>query len=152
VSVPLAVFLGVLGLALASIGIYTLLGRGRDEDAARKGSQFLLGLGDFLVHWFMWVIGPAERLALRFHATPDVFNFAGLGFGLLSGLLIARELLLAGPSPGGVCDILTAALHALTRTDSAYGKFIDSTLTVSSRCSRSRLRCLPARFPTDPWS
>jgi len=131
VSIPLAVFLGVLGLALASIGIYTLLGRGRDEDAARKGSQFLLGLGDFLVHWFMWVIGPAERLALRFHATPDVFNFAGLGFGLLSGLLIARgELPLGGwaIALGGVCDILDGRIARATRTDSAYGKFIDSTL------------------------
>ncbi len=37
----------------------------RDADAARKGTRFLLGAGDFLLHWFMWAIGPLERTLLR---------------------------------------------------------------------------------------
>ena len=52
----------VLGALFVSMVVYALSGGRRDADATRKGSQFLLGVGDFLVHWFMWVIAPAERL------------------------------------------------------------------------------------------
>lgn len=130
-SLSLLALLGVLAAALVSLAVYALLEPERDADATRKGSQFLMGLGDFLVHWFMWVISPAERLALRLHATPDAFNFAGLACGLLSGILIARgDLPLAGwaIALGGVCDILDGRLARALGVDSLYGKFIDSTL------------------------
>jgi len=130
-SLSLLAFLSVLGAALVSLVVYALLEIERDADATRKGSQLFMGSGDFLVHWFMWVISPAERLALRFHATPDTFNFAGLACGLLSGILIAvGELPLAGwaIALGGVCDILDGRLARALRLDSLYGKFIDSTL------------------------
>jgi CDP-diacylglycerol--glycerol-3-phosphate 3-phosphatidyltransferase len=130
-SAPLLAFLAAIGLALASMAVYALLGSGRDDDAARKGSQFLLGAGDFLVHWLMWALSPVERLALALGATPDVFNFAGLGCGLASGALIARgELALGGwaIALGGICDILDGRIARATRVDSRYGKFIDSTL------------------------
>jgi CDP-diacylglycerol--glycerol-3-phosphate 3-phosphatidyltransferase len=125
------VSLAVLGLALASMAVYALAGRRRDADAAGKGSQFLLGVGDFLLHWFMWALGPVERLSLRLGATPDFFNFAGLGCGLLAGLLIGRgDLPLGGwaIALGGVCDILDGRVARARRLDSSYGKFIDSTL------------------------
>lgn len=126
-----AVSLAVLGLALGSMAVYALAGRRRDPDAAGKGTQFLLGVGDFLVHWFMWALGPIERLALRLGATPDFFNFAGLACGLLAGLLIARgELPLGGwaIALGGVCDVLDGRVARARQLDSSYGKFIDSTL------------------------
>jgi CDP-diacylglycerol--glycerol-3-phosphate 3-phosphatidyltransferase len=125
------VALAVLGLALGSLAVYALTGRRRDADAARKGSQFLLGVGDFLVHWFMWVLGPLERLALRVGATPDAFNFMGLACGLAAGLLIARgDLPLGGwaIALGGVCDIMDGRVARARSLDSSYGKFIDSTL------------------------
>ena len=51
-------------LALASMVVYAAIGRKQDKDARDKGTQFLMGLGNFLVHWFMWAIGPIEmRLA-----------------------------------------------------------------------------------------
>jgi CDP-diacylglycerol--glycerol-3-phosphate 3-phosphatidyltransferase len=130
-SAPLLALLAALGAALLSMAVYAALGRGRDEDAERKGSRFLLGAGDFLVHWLMWVLSPLERFALRLGATPEVFNFAGLGFGLASGALIARgELPLGGwaIALGGICDILDGRIARATRVDSRYGKFIDSTL------------------------
>jgi CDP-diacylglycerol--glycerol-3-phosphate 3-phosphatidyltransferase len=110
---------------------FALTGGRRDADAARKGSQFLLGVGDFLLHWFMWALGPVERLALRLGLTPDFFNFAGLASGALAGLLIARGELPAGGwaiALGGACDVLDGRIARARQLDSSYGKFIDSTL------------------------
>ena len=103
----------------------------RDRDAEGKGSQLLLGAGDFFVHWFLWAIGPAERGFLRLGATPDHFNLAGLLLGLASGLLIASGRLEAGGwaiALAGVCDILDGRLARALKLSSPYGKFIDSTL------------------------
>jgi CDP-diacylglycerol---glycerol-3-phosphate 3-phosphatidyltransferase len=119
-----------LVLALASMGAYALGGLRKDRDATRKGSQFLMGAGDFLVHWFMWALGPVDRAALRLGLTPDAFNFAGLGLGAASGLLIARGELEWGGwaiAAGGVCDVLDGRLARALKVDSPYGKFIDST-------------------------
>ena len=110
---------------------YAVTGRRRDTDAEKKGSQFLLGVGDFLVHWFMWVLRPVERLSLRLGLTPDFFNFAGLFFGLLSGILIAADELELGGwaiALGGVCDILDGRIARARGLVSPYGQFIDSTL------------------------
>lgn len=130
-AVSLVVFLSVLAAALLSMPVYALVGPGRDPDAARKGSQFLMGVGDFLVHWFMWVISPAESLALRLGLSPDFFNFAGLACGVASGALIALGRLELGGwaiALGGICDILDGRIARALKLDSSYGKFIDSTL------------------------
>jgi len=120
----------VLLAALVSMAVYGLAGLRRDSDATRKGSQFLMGTGDFLVHWFMWVLGPLDRAALRLGLAPDAFNFAGLGLGILAGVLIASGHLHGGGwaiAAGGVCDILDGRLARALKVDSPYGKFIDST-------------------------
>lgn len=125
------VLFGVLGAALASMVVYAGLGRSRDADATRKGSSFMLGLGDFLVHWFLWAISPVERFFLAAGATPDVFNFAGLVFGLASGVLLGLGRLELGGwaiALGGVCDILDGRIARARNLTSLYGKFIDSTL------------------------
>jgi CDP-diacylglycerol--glycerol-3-phosphate 3-phosphatidyltransferase len=124
------VLLAVLAVLVASMASYAALGRRSDPDATRKGSQFLLGTLDFLVHWFMWLISPLERLFLRLGFTPDVFNYAGLALGLLSGVLIAGgELELGGwaIAAGGVCDIFDGRIARARGVASPYGKFIDST-------------------------
>jgi CDP-diacylglycerol--glycerol-3-phosphate 3-phosphatidyltransferase len=125
------VFAGILGAAVLSMAVYAATGRGRDTDALKKGSQFLLGVGDFLVHWLMWVLRPVERLALRLRLTPDFFNFAGLFFGLLSGILIGVDELELGGwaiALGGLCDILDGRIARARGLVSPYGQFIDSTL------------------------
>lgn len=124
-------FVVVLGLALLSMAVYALLGRGPDADAQGKGAQFAMGAGNFLVHWFMWVLRPVERLALAAGWGPDVFNFAGLACGAASGVLIGLGWLEAGGwaiTLGGVCDIMDGRVARATKVDSSYGKFIDSTL------------------------
>jgi CDP-diacylglycerol--glycerol-3-phosphate 3-phosphatidyltransferase len=121
----------VFALAAASMAAYALFGARRDADAERKGSQFLLGVGDFLVHWFMWVLGPLERMALRLGLTPDFFNFAGLVLGAASGLLIGAGRLEAGGwaiALGGVADIMDGRIARARKLASPYGTFIDSTL------------------------
>jgi phosphatidylinositol phosphate synthase len=122
----------LLGAAFASMVVFALVHRGRkDADAERKGSRFVLGVGDFLVHWFMWAITPAERALLRAGVGPDPMNAAGLAFGALAGILIGTGRLEAGGwaiALAGVADILDGRLARARGLSSAYGKFIDSTL------------------------
>ena len=121
----------LLGLAGLSMVVYAGTGQRRDQDALRKGSQFAGGSGNFLVHWFLWMIVPADRLFLRLGLSPDVFNFAGLCFGALSGAFIAAGRLELGGwaiALGGVADIFDGRIARARNIASAYGKFIDSTL------------------------
>ncbi len=127
----LVVLFGVLGAALASMPVYAALGRRADADAAKKGTQFLLGGGDFLLHWFLWAISPIERALVAANATPDAMNAAGLLFGLASGVLIALGQLQWGGWAivlAGICDIMDGRLARAFKLASPYGKFIDSTL------------------------
>jgi phosphatidylglycerophosphate synthase len=103
---PAVVVVGAaLGAVLLSMLAFALAGRGRrDADAERKGSRLLLGLADFLIHWFLWAIGPLERLLVRRGAMPDHMNAAG------------------------ACDVLDGRLARAHGVASPYGKFIDSTL------------------------
>jgi CDP-diacylglycerol--glycerol-3-phosphate 3-phosphatidyltransferase len=122
----------VLGAALVSMAAFAFVGRGRrDPDAERKGSTFALGAGDFLVHWLMWVLGPAERALLRAGAGPDHMNAAGLAFGVASGVAIGLGRLELGGwaiALAGVADVLDGRLARARQLSSPYGKFIDSTL------------------------
>jgi phosphatidylglycerophosphate synthase len=128
----LTVLAAVLGTAFASMFVFALVARGRrDADATRKGSSFLLGIGDFLVHWLMWALGPVERGLLRLGFGPDAMNAGGLLFGALSGVLIALGRLEAGGwaiAAAGICDILDGRLARHLKLASPYGKFVDATL------------------------
>ncbi len=128
----LVVLAAVLGTALASMPVFALLKGSRpDPDAAKKRSSFLLGSSDFLVQWLMWAIGPVERALLRAGAGPGLMNAAGLGFGLLSGILIGLGRLEAGGwaiALAGISDILDGRLARARQVASPYGKFVDATL------------------------
>jgi len=120
----------VLGLCLASMVVYALRGRKRDADQEGKGAQLFLGFGDFLLHWFMWAIGPTVRVSLRLGLTPDFYNFAGLLLGVLTGVALALGRLEAGGwliVLGGIADILDGRIARATGVASAYGDFVDST-------------------------
>ena len=131
-SPGLSIFVTILGIAILSMPVFAVTRRAqKDADAERKGSRFLLGVGDFLIHWFMWAIGPVERFLLKLGATPNHMNALGLLFGLLSGVLIGTRHLEAGGwaiALAGVCDILDGRLARAQEVASPYGKFIDSTL------------------------
>lgn len=130
-TLSLLALLTALGLAFASMAAYAWLGRRPDADAQKKGATFVLGMGDFFVHWFMWVIGPLERALLGRGFGPDAMNLAGLTCGVASGILIGLGRVELGGwaiAAGGVCDILDGRLARARNVVSRYGAFIDSTL------------------------
>lgn len=121
----------VLAVAIGSMFVYAAIGRKQDMDARDKGTQFLMGMGNFLVHWFMWVIGPIERLSLSLRLTPDFFNWMGLFFGGVAGVLFAFGHLGWGGVVillGGICDVMDGRIARSMKIASSYGAFIDSTL------------------------
>src|SRR5207244_7556153 len=62
----LAVLVASLAAVLVSMLVFALArGAPRDKDAEQKGSRFLLGAGDFLVHWLLWGLGPVEGAMRR---------------------------------------------------------------------------------------
>jgi CDP-diacylglycerol--glycerol-3-phosphate 3-phosphatidyltransferase len=128
---PGTVFLvAVFAAAIGSMVVYGFLGKKRDGDADGKGAQLFLGLGDFLLHWFLWAIDPAVRVSIRLGLTPDFYNYAGLLLGVLSGVFIAVGQLPLGGwaiALGGICDILDGRIARATGVASDYGDFIDST-------------------------
>lgn len=128
---PLGALLATVVIALVSMLVYAGLGRKRDADAQTKGTHFLMGAGDFLVHWFLWTLKPADALAARLGLSPDFFNVAGLSFGALSGLAIASGRLEWGGvaiALGGIADIMDGRVARARGLTNDYGKFIDSTL------------------------
>jgi CDP-diacylglycerol--glycerol-3-phosphate 3-phosphatidyltransferase len=130
VTTSVAILIGVFGAAFASMAVYALMGRKRDQDADGKGAQFFLGFGDFLLHWFLWAIDPSVRVSLRLGLTADFYNYAGLLLGLASGISIASgQLALGGWALAlcGVCDILDGRIARAMGVASSYGDFIDST-------------------------
>lgn len=121
----------VLAIAILSIFVYASVGRKQDEDAKDKGTQFIMGVGNFLVHWFMWAIGPIERISLGLGLTPDFFNWTGLVLGAVAGTLFALNHLGWGGVVmllGGICDVMDGRIARSMKTASTYGAFIDSTL------------------------
>lgn len=127
----LAVLLGVLAAAVVSMAVFAATGARRDPDAERRNSRFLMGAGDFLVHWLLWAIRPLDRMAAALNLTPDFFNFAGLFFGLASGIAIASGRIELGGwaiALGGVADIMDGRVARARQLSSPYGTFIDSML------------------------
>jgi CDP-diacylglycerol--glycerol-3-phosphate 3-phosphatidyltransferase len=127
----LAVFLGALAAALLSLVVFAATGARRDPDAERRNSRFLMGAGDFLVHWLLWAVRPLDRISAALGLTPDFYNFAGLFFGLASGIAIATGRIEWGGwaiALGGVCDIMDGRVARVRQLMSPYGAFIDSML------------------------
>ncbi len=127
----LAVLATVLALLFLSAAVYAARGGGRDKDAQSKNAQFLGGLGDFVLHWFLWLVDPLARLSIRVGLGPDFWNFAGLAMGVLSGAAVGLgELALGGwaLALSGVCDIMDGRIARARGITSRYGAFIDSLL------------------------
>ncbi len=128
---PRGWLLAVVVSALVSMLVYAAIGRRRDSDAQAKGTHFLMGAGDFLVHWFLWLLKPVDALAAGLGLSPDFFNLAGLSCGAVSGLAIAAGRLEWGGvaiALGGVADIMDGRVARARGLSNDYGKFIDSTL------------------------
>ena len=113
------------------MAVYALRGRRPDADAQSKNAQFLGGLGDFVLHWFLWLVAPLASLSIRLGLGPDFYNFAGLLCGALAGIAVAAGSLELGGwalALSGVCDIMDGRIARAQGITSRYGAFIDSLL------------------------
>ncbi len=130
-SWSLTSFLVIVALLLLSMAVYAARGKRRDADAESKNAQFLGGVADFVLHWFLWLVAPAATASIRLGLTADFYNFAGLAFGAVAGLAVAFGQLEVGGWAlvlSGVCDILDGRIARATGACSRYGAFIDSLL------------------------
>lgn len=126
----LAVLLGILALAIASMPVYAARAAGRHDplDLAQRGS---FALGGFVRSWFYWFAGPVERAALALHMSPTTFNILGVVFGAASGVAFATGRLGLGGWAvllGGVADVLDGRIARAQRVEGPRGAFLDSTL------------------------
>lgn len=127
----LVALLITIGVLLASMVVFAFRGYRPDADAVSKNAQFLGGVGNFLLHWFLWAVDPAARLSIRLGLTADFYNFTGLGLGIASGVAIGFGQLEIGGWAlilSGVSDILDGRIARATRSCSDYGAFVDSIL------------------------
>ena len=127
----LAVPVAVVALLLVSMAWFAARGPGRDRDAVSKNAQFLGGLGDFVLHWFLWLVAPLATGSIRLGLTADFYNFAGLGLGIAAGAAVAVGWLEVGGwalALSGVCDILDGRIARAQGVASRYGAFIDAVL------------------------
>jgi CDP-diacylglycerol--glycerol-3-phosphate 3-phosphatidyltransferase len=123
-------FIAAFAAAVVSMGAYAWLGRRRDVDVVGKGGQFLVGIGDFPMHWLMWAISPIVGLSQAIGLDANFYSYLALVLGLVSGPLIAaRRLELGGWAIvlSGIADALDGRMARLTGTASNHGDFIDST-------------------------
>jgi len=129
-SIAFLSLLAALVAALTSMAVYAWRGRRRDIDVVGKGGQFLVGLGDFPMHWLMWVISPLVRASQSLGLSADFYSYLSLALGLATGPFIATGHLELGGwliVLSGVADALDGRIARLTGTASRYGDFIDST-------------------------
>jgi phosphatidylinositol phosphate synthase len=122
---------GCVVVLFATMPVFAFVSRGRplDPDVVRRPSTVLLGY--WVRDWLMWLLGPIERALVRIGASPDLFNWLGVGFGALAGVFFARGALpLAAWCVllGGVADVLDGRIARARQISSARGAFVDSTL------------------------
>jgi len=125
----LLVFVGVLGLALATMPVYA--GRRRGRDPLESSARGTFVLGSFVREWFYWFVGPLERGLLALGASPLALNLTGVAFGMVAGGCFATGRLVPGGWAvllGGVADVLDGRIARAKGLASRKGAFLDSTL------------------------
>ncbi len=101
----------------------------------------------------MGVLARLEVAAPRLGLTPDVLNFVGLGFGILSGALISLDQPEVGALAlgiAGVADIFDGRIARRLGLVSRYGQFIDS--TVDRFVEVAVLLALAYYLRSHPWA
>ena len=126
----LAVLLGILAFALATMPLYALTAARRtDPHEITDRGGFVLG--GFVRSWFYWFVGPLERSALGLGASPTAFNLLGVAFGAAAGACFATGRLPLGGWAvllGGAMDVLDGRIARARGLAGERGAFLDSTL------------------------
>jgi CDP-diacylglycerol---glycerol-3-phosphate 3-phosphatidyltransferase len=126
----MAVLLGVLAVAIASMPVYAMVAHGRADphDVADRGGFVL---GGFVRSWFYWFVQPVERTALALRLPPTAFNVGGALLGVVAGWYFATESLVLGGwfvLFGGIADVLDGRIARARGIAGQTGAFLDSTL------------------------
>jgi CDP-diacylglycerol---glycerol-3-phosphate 3-phosphatidyltransferase len=127
----LAVFAGLLAVALASMPVFAWSGARREPDPNAPAVKGSFVLGSFVRDWFYWFLRPVDRVSLAIGLGPLFYNLTGVFFGLLGGVFFAIGWTVwAGWSVllGGVADILDGRIARARGMASRRGAFLDSTL------------------------
>ncbi|MGB0543846.1 MAG: CDP-alcohol phosphatidyltransferase family protein [Longimicrobiales bacterium] len=126
----MAVFLGILAVAIASMPIYAVVGRTRD-DAHETADRGGFVLGSFVRSWFYWFIWPAERASLAIGLSPTAYNVTGVLCGCAAGACFATGRVALGGwlvLLGGAADVLDGRIARARGLANETGAFLDSTL------------------------
>ena len=126
----MAVFLGILAVAIASMPIYAVVGRTRD-DAHETADRGGFVLGSFVRSWFYWFIWPIERASLAVGLSPTAYNVAGVLCGCAAGACFATGRVNLGGwlvLLGGAADVLDGRIARARGLANETGAFLDSTL------------------------
>jgi phosphatidylinositol phosphate synthase len=126
----MAVLVGVLAVAVASMPVYAIVARNRYDphEIADRGAFVL---GGFVRNWFYWFIWPIERPSLALGLPPTGFNLLGVGFGASAGVFFATGNVNLGGwfvLLGGIADVLDGRVARAQGVASQTGAFLDSTL------------------------
>jgi CDP-diacylglycerol--glycerol-3-phosphate 3-phosphatidyltransferase len=125
-----AVLLGILAFAFASMPVYAVTARGKQDpyEVADRGGFVL---GSFIRSWFYWFIRPIEWVSLALRMSPTAYNLLGVAFGILGGVCFATGLLNLGGWAvlmGGAADVLDGRIARIRGMANQRGAFLDSTL------------------------
>lgn len=126
----MAILLGILSFALATMPVYRVRARGRvDPNEISDRGGFVLG--SFVRNWFYWFIGPVERIAIALGLSPTVFNVLGVLCGAAAGVFFAQGMLNLGGwfvLLGGIADVFDGRVARAQGLANETGAFLDSTL------------------------
>lgn len=130
IRTDLAVLLGLLLLAFASMPVYAL-GAARRPDPNDVTDRGSFVLGGFVRSWFYWFLSPLERISLALGIGPLFYNLLGVAFGVAAAVAFAMGRVVLGGWGvllGGVADIIDGRIARARGLSSAEGAFLDSTL------------------------
>jgi phosphatidylglycerophosphate synthase len=130
-TVTTYIALTLAAIVLLTMPVFAIISRHRpmDADVARRPTTVLLGY--WVRDWVMWVIAPLERTLVAWRVSPDVFNYAGVAFGIAAGVAYAQRSLAAAGwlvLLGGLADIMDGRIARARGLASKYGEFLDSML------------------------
>lgn len=126
----MAVLVGILAVAIASMPVYALVARNR-HDAHEIADRGGFILGSFVRNWFYWFIGPIEKVSLALGLSPTAYNVTGVLFGCAAGACFATGRVNLGGwfvLLGGAADVLDGRIARARGMANETGAFLDSTL------------------------
>lgn len=127
----LLVLLAILGFAVATIPVYGISGRHRQDDPLESSRRGKFILGGFLRSWFYWFVHPIVAGALALRLSPTFFNLLGVALGIGGGVAFATgHMALGGWGVllGGAADALDGRIARAQGVAGPRGAFLDATL------------------------